>query len=198
MSILDTITSLNQEASVRASTDKAGRGQASEDSMLLDDKGVEDMSVDEEGDDHRDGKTPEDGEELAPEGQAPEVKTENVQEQLDLGKERLAEEVKCEEEEPSAQEPMEEEKDKVSGKATGEPAEEKQEDELLKCSSQAKQKVRERIKEGEQLGRLCSQFQRRITSSGLVYDSEWDCVDSLMIHIRSHLSLLSNSSLEPA
>lgn len=153
MSILDTITSLNQEASVRASsgTDKGRKGQASDESMQLVEEGEQDMSGVEEGDGHYDGKTLEEAEELASEVQALEVKTEDTQEQMGLGKEGLIEEVKMEEEELGAQELTEEEKDKAASKTTGKPTEEREDDDLLKSTSQAKQKARERIKEGELL-----------------------------------------------
>lgn len=149
MSILDTITSLNQEASVRASsgTDKGRKGQASDESMQVVEEGEQDMSVVEEGGSHHDGKTLEEAEELASEVQALEVKTEDTQEQMGLGKEGLIEEVKMEEEEPGAQELTEEDKDKAAGKTTGKATEERQDDDLLKSTSQAKQKARERIKE---------------------------------------------------
>ncbi|KAI3351559.1 hypothetical protein L3Q82_020393, partial [Scortum barcoo] len=147
MSILDTITSLNQEASVRASsgTDRGHRGQASDEPMQLVED--DDMSVVEEGDGHPDGKLLEEAEELASEVQALEVKTEDTQEQMDVEKEGLIEEVKMEEEESGAQEQTEEEKDKAASKTTGKATEDKQDDDLLKSASQAKQKARERIKE---------------------------------------------------
>lgn len=150
MSILDTITSLNQEASVRASssTDKGRKGHTSDEPMQLVEEGEQDMSVVEEGEGQHNGKTLEDAEELATEVQALEVKTEDTQEQMDVGKEGLLEEVKMEEEETGTQEFIEEEKDKAVSKTTGKPSEDKQDDDLLK-SSQAKQKARERIKEGE-------------------------------------------------
>ncbi|XP_038555463.1 biorientation of chromosomes in cell division protein 1-like 1 isoform X2 [Micropterus salmoides] len=149
MSILDTITSLNQEASVRASSgaDKGRKCQAYNEPMQLVEEGEQDMSVDEDGDSPHDGKPLEEAEELASEVLALEVKTEDTQDQMDLGKEGLLEEVKMEEEESGAQEQTEEEKDKAASKTTGKPTEEKQEDDLLKTSSQAKQKARERIKE---------------------------------------------------
>lgn len=149
MSILDTITSLNQEASVRASSDKGRRGQ--DEPMQLVEDGEQDMSVDEEGDGHHDGRTLEEAEELAAEVQALEVKTEDVQEHMDLGKEGLMEEVKMEEDESGAQEQTEEERDRAASKTTGKPTEEKNDDDLLKSTSQAKQKARDRIKEGELL-----------------------------------------------
>lgn len=147
MSILDTITSLNQEASVRASSDKGRRGQ--DEPMQLVEDGEQDMSIVEEGDSHQDGRTLDKAEELASEVQALVVKTEDVQEQADLGKEGLIEEVKMEEEESGAQEQTEEEREKAASKTTGKPTEEKQDDDLLKSTSQAKQKARERIKEGK-------------------------------------------------
>ncbi|XP_034739772.1 biorientation of chromosomes in cell division protein 1-like 1 isoform X2 [Etheostoma cragini] len=145
MSILDTITSLNQEASVRASSDKGRRGP-DEPTQLVED-GEPDLTVDEEGDSHQDGRTLTEAEELASDVQALEVKTEDTQEQIDLGKEGLIEEVKKEEEESGAQEPTVEERDKVASRTTGKPTEEKQDDDLLKSTSHAKQKARERMKE---------------------------------------------------
>lgn len=153
MSILDTITSLNQEASVRASsaTDKGRRGQTSDELMQLVEEGEQDMSIDEEGDGHYDGRMFDEAEELASEVQALEVKTEDTQEQVDLGREGLMEEVKMEEEESRGQELTEEEKDKGAVKATGKPTEERQDEDQLKSTCQARQKARERIKEGELL-----------------------------------------------
>lgn len=150
MSILDTITTLNQEASVRASsgTDKGRKGQTSEEAMLVE-EGVQDMNLVEEEDGPHDGRTIEEPEELVSEVQTLEVKTEDTQEQMDLGKEGSVEEVKMEEEEPEAQELSEEDKDKASAKTSGKPAEEKQDEDQLKFTSQDKQKARERIKEGE-------------------------------------------------
>lgn len=152
MSILDTITTLNQEASVRASssTDKGRKGQTSDESMQLHmEEGMQDMSVLEEGDGLLDGKTLEEAGELTSEVQVLEVKTEDIQEQMDLGRDGLIEEVKMEDEELGPQEPTEEDKDKAASKTTGKTTEEKQDDDLLKSTSQAKQKARERIKEGE-------------------------------------------------
>lgn len=153
MSILDTITSLNQEASVRASsgTEKGRRGQAADEPMQLVEDSEQDMSLVEEGDNHHDGKLLEEAEEakLASEVQALEVKTEDMQDQMEVGKERFTEEVKMEEEESGDQ--TEEEKEKAASKTTGKDSEEKQDDDLLKSTSQAKQKARERIKEGELL-----------------------------------------------
>lgn len=155
MSILDTITSLNQEASVRASsgTEKGRKGQASDEPMQLVEEGEQDMSVVEEGDSYHEGRTLEETEEtkVAPEVQVLEVKVEDTQEQMDVGKEGLIEEVKMEDEVLGAQEQMEEDKDNTTSRTTGKPSEEKQDDELLKSTSQAKQKARERIKEGELL-----------------------------------------------
>ncbi|XP_039476462.1 biorientation of chromosomes in cell division protein 1-like 1 [Oreochromis aureus] len=150
MSILDTITSLNQEASVRASSapEKARKSQAADDFMQVEDS-EQDMSIVEEGDSHQEVKPLEEEEEakLSAEVQALEVKTEETQEQVELGKEPLKEDVKIEEEEYVAQEQTEEEKDKTASKVSGKPSEEKQDDDLLKSTSKAKQKARERIKE---------------------------------------------------
>lgn len=151
MSILDTITSLNQEASVRASsvTDKARKSQAAEmlSMQVVGDESEQDMSGVEEGDSYQEGKPLEEMEEvkLSAEVQALEVKTEETQEQMDLGREGLKEDVKMEQEESGPQEQTEEEKSKISGK----PSEEKPDDDVLKSTSKAKQKARERIKEGE-------------------------------------------------
>ncbi|XP_032383428.1 biorientation of chromosomes in cell division protein 1-like 1 isoform X2 [Etheostoma spectabile] len=145
MSILDTITSLNQEASVRASSDKGRRGP--DEPMQLVEDGEPDLTVVEEGDSHHDGRTLTEAEELASDVQALEVKTEDTQEQMDLGKEGLIEEVKMEEEESGPQEQTVEERDKIASRTTGKPTEEKQDEDLLKSTSHAKQKARERIKE---------------------------------------------------
>lgn len=142
MSILDTITSLNHEASVRASTDRGRR-----DEPMMGEEGEQDMCIVEEGDSHHEDEE----EELASEVQALEVKTEDTQEEVDLGKEGLIEEVKMEEEESGTLEQTEEEKEKDASQTTGKPTEEKQDEDLLKSPSQDKQKARERIKEGELL-----------------------------------------------
>lgn len=155
MSILDTITSLNQEASVRASseTEKGRKGQVSDEPMELAEESEQDMGVVEEGVSHL-----EEAEEakMTSEVQALEVKTEDTQEQMDLGNEGLIGEVKMEEEELGAHELKGDEKDKTMGKTPGKPSEEKQDDDQLKSTSQAKQKARERIKEGELLYLLFS------------------------------------------
>lgn len=145
MSILDTITSLNQEASVRATsgTEKGRKGQ--DDPMELVEESEQDMDVVEEGDSQEAEEA-----RMTSEGQMLEVKTEDTQEQIDLANEGLIEEVK-EEEEPGAHEQKEEEKERVLGKISGKPLEEKPDDDKLKSTSQAKQKARERIKEGELL-----------------------------------------------
>ncbi|KAM9376625.1 uncharacterized protein bod1l1 isoform 2-T2 [Pholidichthys leucotaenia] len=150
MSILDTITSLNQEASVRASTatERERKSQASNDLMQPMDESEQDMSTAEE-----DGKPPEEEEEakLAAEVQALEVKSEDTQERVDQGKEGLMEEVKMEEEESGAQEKTEDEKgnteEEKASKMTGKSSQEKQDEDEVKSTSQAKQKARERIKE---------------------------------------------------
>lgn len=154
MSILDTITSLNQEASVRASSapEKARKSQSADDFMqVMVEDSEQDMSIVEEGDSHQVVKPLEEEEEakLSAEVQALEVKTEETQEEVELGKEPLKEDVKMEDEESVAQEQIEDEKDKTASKVSGKPSEEKQDDDLLKSTSKAKQKARERIKEGE-------------------------------------------------
>lgn len=152
MSILDTITTLNQEASVRASsgTEKGRKGQPSDESGQLQmEEGEQDMSLIEEGDNScTDGKTLEGAQESMPGVLALAVKTEDSQEQMDLDQEGLIEEVKMEEEKLGGQELLEEDKDKPAVKTTGKPAEE-QDDDVLKSTNQAKQKAKERIKEGE-------------------------------------------------
>lgn len=150
MSILDTITSLNQEASVRAGsgTERGRKDQGSDEPMELVEESDQDMDIVEEGDSHL-----EEAEKVnvTSEVQALEVKAENTQEQMDLGKESLLEEVKMEEEELGSHEQKEEEKEKAVVKFLGKSAEEKQDDEQLNPTSQAKQKAKERIKEGEVL-----------------------------------------------
>lgn len=153
MSILDTITSLNQEASTRASTsgEKGRKGLTSEEPMQIDEDSEQDMSLVEEEDGHHDGKTVEESEEAKPssEAQALVVKTEDSEEQMDLVKEKLTDEVKMEDEETLVQEQSEEEKDKAASKLTGKQTEDKQDDDPVKSTCQAKQKARERMKEGE-------------------------------------------------
>lgn len=119
--------------------------------MQVGEDGEQDMSLIEEGDNHHDGRSVEEAEEakLASEVQALDVKTEDMQDQMETGKERFIEDVKMEEEESGAQDRAEDEKDKAANKTTGKPSEEKQDDDLLKSTTQAKQKARERIKEGE-------------------------------------------------
>ncbi|XP_057705981.1 biorientation of chromosomes in cell division protein 1-like 1 isoform X2 [Corythoichthys intestinalis] len=135
MSILDTITSLNQEANIKA-TEKERK--------TLDesaDDGEQDMSLDEE----EDRKTEEEeGNEAKPgiEVKEIEVNLDDPPDGLDVGKEISTEEVKMEEEEPRAEEQTEE-KPKVGSKISGKHSEEKQEED----SCQAKQKAKERIKE---------------------------------------------------
>lgn len=146
MSILDTITTLNQEASSRASssTEKVRKGLTSDEpSQLQLEEGVQDLKVVEDGDSSSsDRKTEEGVQELTSE-----VKMEESQDQLDLGRESLVEEVKLEEEKSGGQEPTEEDKDKAVGKPAGKP-EEEHTDDTLKTACQAKQKAKERIKEG--------------------------------------------------
>ncbi|XP_076005169.1 biorientation of chromosomes in cell division 1-like 1 isoform X2 [Genypterus blacodes] len=151
MSILDTITSLNQEASCRASTsgEKGRKGLSSEEPMQIDEDSEQDMDLVEEEDDQHDGMLAEESEEAKPssEAQALEVKTEEAEEQMDLLKEKFTEEVKLEDEETGVQEQSEEDKEKAASKLTGKQMEDKQDDDLVKSTCQAKQKARERIKE---------------------------------------------------
>lgn len=151
MSILDTITSLNQEASVRAtsSTDRGRKGQTTDESLqLLAEDSQQDMSLGVESDVQHSTKMETD--ELSTlETPMVEVKLEDAGEQTDLSREGGTEEVKMEEGELGPEELMEEDKDKIAGKLAGKTAEEKPDEDQQKSASQAKQKARERIKEGE-------------------------------------------------
>ncbi|XP_037117770.1 biorientation of chromosomes in cell division protein 1-like 1 isoform X10 [Syngnathus acus] len=135
MSILDAITSLNQEANIR-STEK---GRKALDEPVED--GEQDMSLDEE----EDRKTEEeeaDQANLGEELRELEVTTVDAPDQMDIGKEISPEEINMQEEEPRGEDQAEE-KLKVGVKTSGKPSEEKQEEE----NYQAKQKAKERIKE---------------------------------------------------
>lgn len=152
MSILDTITSLNQEASVRATsgTDRGRKGQTGDESLhLLSEDSQQNMSLVVEADGQRDTKMETD--EAVPETPSLEVKQEDAGEPTDLSRDGVTEEVKMEEGELGPEELKEEDKDKVFGKLAGKTAEEKQDDDQQKSACQAKQKARERIKEGESL-----------------------------------------------
>ncbi|XP_071255321.1 biorientation of chromosomes in cell division protein 1-like 1 isoform X2 [Salvelinus alpinus] len=154
MSILDTITTLNQEASSRASSSgekglKGGseRDQDPEELMQESEGGEQDMSLVEEGEEDQDRKTPEKEEEakLVSEAQAMEVKTEDVQEQMDSEREGM----KGEEEEVGTQEEAEERKE---GKTIGKLKDEvlnKDVDPLQSPNEKhhINQKARERLKE---------------------------------------------------
>lgn len=150
MSILDTITSLNQEANVRAtsSTDRVRKGQTADESLqLLSEDSQQDMSLVGEADGQPDAKMETD--EATSETLTLEVKLEDTGEQMELSRDGVMEEVKMEEGELGPEELMEE--DKVAGKLAGKTTEEKQDDDQQRFASQAKQKARERIKEGESL-----------------------------------------------
>lgn len=152
MSILDTITSLRQEASVRATsgTDRVRKGQTADESLqLLSEDSQQDMSLVGEADGQHDAKMETD--EAASETPTLEVKLEDAGEQMDLSRDGIMEEVKMEEGELGPEELVEEDKDKVAGKLAGRIAEEKQDDDQQRSASQAKQKARERIKEGGSL-----------------------------------------------
>ncbi|XP_061580898.1 biorientation of chromosomes in cell division protein 1-like 1 [Cololabis saira] len=148
MSILDTISSLNQEASVRSSstTEKGRKMQSLDDPMQVVDENECDMNVAEESDSNHEGKPLEEAD-GALEHQISEEKTEDKHEQMEVEKEGLIEEIKMEVDESGSQEQKEEEKDKPTGKVGGKPLEEKPEEETVKSTNQAKQKARERIKE---------------------------------------------------
>lgn len=154
MSILDTITSLNQEAIVRASssTDKGRKTPAADEAMHLGEEKDEDMSVEEEGENQLEGKVLEEtvkGKETS-DVQMVEVKKEDTQEQPDVGRRVLTDDVKVEDEESECHDPTKEEKDNTTGDVVPEkPLEENCDEEHLKSTSQARLKARERIKEGE-------------------------------------------------
>lgn len=150
MSILDTITSLNQEASVRAisGTDRGRKGQTGNESLhLLSEDSQQDMSLIREADSQRETKmeTDEASQDTL------EVKQEDTGELTDLSRDGVTEEFKMEEGELGPEELKEEEKDKVSGKLAGKLTEEKEDEDQQRSASQAKQRARERIKEGESL-----------------------------------------------
>ncbi|XP_056140134.1 biorientation of chromosomes in cell division protein 1-like 1 [Lampris incognitus] len=151
MSILDTISSLNQEASSRASSgaEKGRKAQASEEPMQIVEEGEQDMSLLDEESSNQEGRTLQEMEEakLMFEVQAIGLKAEDTQEPMDLTNEGTTEEVKMEEEELGSQEQVEESKDKQGSKASGKPMEEKQDDEQLKSPNQIRQRARERLKE---------------------------------------------------
>uniref|UniRef100_A0A1A8NZN2 BOD1/SHG1 domain-containing protein n=1 Tax=Nothobranchius rachovii TaxID=451742 RepID=A0A1A8NZN2_9TELE len=146
MSILDTITSLNQEASVwsGSETEKGDKSQTPDDSGPLTEENEQDMDVVEEGDSNPDEKQMEEGK-MANDVQASEVKT-DVQEMMEVEKEQLIEEVKVEEESGSPEQ-TEEKKEKHVSKVGVKVSEEKMDDETLNSSSLAKQNAKERIKE---------------------------------------------------
>lgn len=149
MSILDTITSLNQEANVRTSSAAEGGGkiQVLDEPMELVEENEEDMEVVEESDDNQEGRSLEETE--VGEIHTAEVKTESLEEQMEVEKEQVKEEVKTEEEEAGAPVQAEEKKEKPASKVSGKVSDDKSDDEAVKSTSQAKQKARERIKEGE-------------------------------------------------
>ncbi|XP_016894633.2 biorientation of chromosomes in cell division protein 1-like 1, partial [Cynoglossus semilaevis] len=152
MSILDTITSLNQEAIVRASssTDKGRKTPAADEAMHLGEEKDEDMSVEEEGENQLEGKVLEEivkGKETS-DVQMVEVKKEDTQEQPDVGRRVLTDDVKVEDEESECHDPTKEEKDNTTSDVVPEkPLEENCDEEHLKSTSQARLKARERIKE---------------------------------------------------
>lgn len=150
MSILDTITSLNQEASVRASSEpeKGGKSHAPDEPMQMMEENEHDMIIDEDSD--QEGKPLEEPKMATEDVQAAEVKMENTHEQVEVGKEPLSEEVKMEEEEESGAHEHTEEKSEKN-KDGGKVSEEKPDEETVKSTSQAKENAREKIKEGDLL-----------------------------------------------
>ena len=154
MSILDTITSLNQGASSWAgpSGEKGRRGPPSEEPVQPVEKGDQDMA--EDGDPSPDGQAADEAEEakLELETQAVDIKMEESQgesskEEGEAGEVRTKEEEMDGEEGEKAggQEQAEEEK---AGGRTGTSSAEKQDyDDSLKSPNQMRQKARERLKE---------------------------------------------------
>ncbi|KAL0973626.1 hypothetical protein UPYG_G00207330 [Umbra pygmaea] len=156
MSILDTITTLNQEASSRASSSgekdhKGGseKDQAPEESIQEFEVGGQDTGLLEEGEKDQDGKTTAEDEEakLVSEVQAVEVKTEEVQVHIDSEGEGMKEEV---EEEEAGNKGHAEDRKEI--KSTGQPKDEGQNKETDPLQSpnekhHMKQKARERLKE---------------------------------------------------
>lgn len=151
MSILDTISTLNQEASVRASSGTE-KGAADEPTQLTEED-EQNMIVDEEGNSNQEATLLEEAEEVkvATAVQAADVKMESMQEQAEVGKELFSEEVKMEEEESGVGELTEEKTEKNTSIDGGKLLEEQPVDETIKSTSQAKEKAREKIKEGELL-----------------------------------------------
>lgn len=150
MSILDAITTLSQEASMRASfsSEKGHKSQLSEEPMDIDDSEQDMSSGEGEAQQDKIVEYTED-EKLTSKVQALEVKSENSQDQLEQSREGLKVEVKKEEDESEAHEEAtddKDDKDKSSTRTASKPSVEKQ-DEELKTSSQAKQKAKERMKE---------------------------------------------------
>ncbi|CAL8262579.1 unnamed protein product [Lota lota] len=158
MSILDTITSLNQGASSWAgpSGEKGRKGPTSEEPMQPGEKGEHDVVLAEEGDHRQDGQTMDEAEEakLALEIQAVDIKTEDSQ--VEFSKEEgEAGEVKTKEEETDGEEgekaggqdQADEEKDKAGGRTGKSAAEKQDDDDSLKSPNQIRQKARERLKE---------------------------------------------------
>ncbi|KAM6953135.1 uncharacterized protein bod1l1 [Aplochiton taeniatus] len=148
MSILDTITTLNQEATSRASSsgDKGRKGVLGE-LMQLED-GDQEISRAEEEDESKDDRTEVDSEEteLISDIEALEVKTEDAPEQMDTSREVSTKGVKMEEEVLGSQEQAEDGKDKITSKTSVK----SKDDDLVKSPNekhQIKQKARERLKE---------------------------------------------------
>ncbi|XP_067104424.1 biorientation of chromosomes in cell division protein 1-like 1 isoform X2 [Osmerus mordax] len=150
MSILDTITTLNQEASSWASSSgEKNRKGGLEEPMLDLEEGEQDMNVVEEGEEDQE-KTGEEELMLLSDFHAMDVKKEDV-ELTDSERERLTE-MKTEEEEVGTPEQADEGKDKVDSKISGTPKEEGQTLDVdpLRSPSEKhhmKQKARERLKE---------------------------------------------------
>ncbi|XP_046876340.1 biorientation of chromosomes in cell division protein 1-like 1 isoform X2 [Hypomesus transpacificus] len=150
MSILDTITTLNQEASSWASSSgEKNRKGGLEEPMLDLEEGEQDMNVVEEGEEDQE-ETGEEDLMLLSDFHAMDVKKEDV-ELTDSERERLTE-MKTEEEEVGTPELADEGKDKVDSKISGTPKEEGQTLDVdpLRSPSEKhhmKQKARERLKE---------------------------------------------------
>lgn len=179
MSILDTITSLNQGATTWAGPggEKGSRGPGSEEPMQTGEPGEQDVVMAEEGDcRHEDGQNLDqtEADKPAPEGRVADIKTEDTEMEFtreDGGAEEVKTTIKEEEmetegdkEKGGGPEQAGEEKDKTSGRV-GKPSSEKQDaEDLLKSPNQMRQKARERLKEGEQQSHSVSPMQISIYS----------------------------------
>lgn len=177
MSILDTISSLNQEASSRTDVEKNQRGdpaseelRAADEAVLKDTEeavlngsvGEQDMSLVEE-EEEEEGvaaeKQAEEDEKAAADVSSSEIKTEDMSEEMDIDRESEGQDVKAEEEDRADQAGEEREvkeedgKDKSRSRSPAKVGEETPSKELDASKSinekqRIRQKARERLKEG--------------------------------------------------